>query len=90
MSSPAPPSRDGKPETTPIESRVLAAAHALLHEGKAISIKAACERAGVNRSHFVKRYPAMVKMVKFMAGPDRRPRRGSKTDGDVEAWSDDD
>ncbi len=87
--NPSPPSRESTPEGDPISVKVISAAYALSRQGKPVSISAACEKAGVNRSHFVQRYPNEAKAVKAMATPDRQPIRGSKKDGIVEAREDD-
>lgn len=82
-----------RPEAPPvgIEERAIAAAYALLKEGKSVSVKAACERAGVNRGHLMTRYPGVVEIINAIAAPSRVPKRGSKArDGRIEAVDDGD
>lgn len=71
------------------EERATAAAYALLREGKRVSIKAVCDRADLDRSHLMKRYPKAVAIIKQIGAPTRDLRRGSKTrDGQIEAADD--
>ncbi|MEW4569728.1 hypothetical protein AB1L88_17830 [Tautonia sp. JC769] len=71
--------------------KALAAAYDLKREGRPVSIKAATERAGVNRSHLIKRYPEAVRLIKALGTPDGRVPRGSKDrqTGTIEAANDD-
>lgn len=76
------------PGDLPVPAKVLAAAIAMSKEGERVSVKAACERAGVDRSHYTKRYPDGAAIIKKMAAGDPLSR-GSKQDGALEAWEDD-
>jgi hypothetical protein len=80
----------GDPESPAI--RVVAAAYALRKEGKAVSLRAACERARADRASLRKGHPEIVALVKTMATPDRSPSRGAidRRTGDVDAWDADD
>jgi len=81
----APPSGDataaanGRTNEAPAEltppARALAAAYDLQREGKPISLKAACERAGVDRKNLRKLYPEAARTIAALAAPDRMPRR---------------
>src|SRR5262249_35738455 len=75
-----------KPSLTP-GSRVVAAAYELQKEGKRISLRAACARAGVDRTNLKKRYPEAVEIVRRIKVPDRDRRRGKRDPrtGDIEA-----
>jgi hypothetical protein len=59
-------------------SRAIAAALDLKKEGRPVSLKAACERAKVDRKNIRKLYPDAVKAIRTLAGPDRSPRRGAR------------
>jgi hypothetical protein len=82
---PAPPPREDKrtaatPSGTALTpaARALAAACDLQREGKPISLRAACERSGVDRAHLREKYPEVAEAIKRMATPDRTPRRGTR------------
>jgi hypothetical protein len=62
-------------ELTP-PARAIAAAYDLKSEGKPVSVRAACERAGVDRNHLAKRYPEAKQIIEELGEPDRAPRRG--------------
>jgi len=83
----SPPSGEKPPEADPIPVRVVNAAYALAKQGEKVSIKAACEKAVVNRSHFSRTYPEEARLIKRMSLRD--PMRGSKENGDMEAWEED-
>lgn len=57
-------------------ARAVAAAYDLKREGKPVSLRAACERAKVDRANLRKRYPQVVKVIEGMSLADRAPRRG--------------
>jgi len=71
-------------------ARVLAAAYDLQREGKPISLRSACERAGVDRAHLRQKYPEAVRAILRMKTPDRTPRRGvrDRRTGDIDALDD--
>jgi hypothetical protein len=77
-----------RPETP--AARALAAAYALPREGKPVSLRAACERAGVDRANLKLNYPEAADAIRRMAAPDRTPRRGGRNRriGDIEAVDD--
>jgi hypothetical protein len=79
----------GKPALTP-GARVVAAAYELQKEGKPISLRAACDRARVDRANLRKNYPEAVEAVRRMMAPDRTPRRGvrNRRTGDIDALDD--
>lgn len=94
----APPDREadaadasgsGSDALTPA-GRVLAAAYDLQRERKHVSLRAACDRAGVDRAHLRRKYPAAADAVRQMATPDRTPRRGlrNRRTGDIDAVDD--
>jgi hypothetical protein len=96
----ATPREDEKPVGAPTSgskviqtpaARVLAADYDLQREGKPISLRAACERAGnVDRGHLRAKYPEAVDAICRMKTPDRTPWRGvrdSRT-GDIDALDD--
>jgi hypothetical protein len=56
----------------------LAAAYELLKEGRPVSLKAACERAHVDRKNVRLRYPDETRMIRALAAPDRAVRRGTR------------
>lgn len=55
-----------------IPGKAIGAAYALRREGKPVTVKAAAERAGVDRSHLTKRYPERA----GSSGPSGRPSAG--------------
>jgi hypothetical protein len=57
--------------------KAAAAAYELRRLGEPISLRAVCERAGVDRGNLRKRHPETVQMIKEMATPDRAPKRGT-------------
>jgi hypothetical protein len=59
-------------------SRALAAAYELRKEGTPVSLKAACERAGVDRKNVAKRFPDEAKIISRLSVPERTPRRGTR------------
>jgi hypothetical protein len=82
---------EGSAETTMTPgARALAAAYHLSREGKRVSVKAAAELAGVDRSHLIKKYPEAVAAIKKLGAPDHAPPRGEKGGGTgtMEAWED--
>lgn len=85
----SPPSGENPREAVSIPVRVIAAAYDLIRQGKAVTIKAACERAVVNRSHFSRTYHKEVELIKALAASSRDPLCGSKEKGNVEADEDD-
>lgn len=58
-------------------SRAVAAAYELNGEGKSVSLKAACERAGVDRKNVRNCYPDAASLIKKLATPDRSVKRGT-------------
>lgn len=74
---PVEPASSAKPERITPGSRAMAAALDLKNEGLNVSLKAACERAGVDRANVRKHYPNSVDAIQSLARPDRRPRRGA-------------
>ncbi len=56
-------------------ARAVAAAYDLQREGKPISLKAACERAGVDRKNLRELHPEAARTIAALAAPDRTPRR---------------
>lgn len=70
--------------------RALAAAYDLKREGKAVSLRAACDRAGVDRAHLRRKYPEAAAAIGRMATPDRMPRRGvhNRRTGDIDGVDD--
>ncbi|CAN5903275.1 hypothetical protein BH23PLA1_BH23PLA1_35630 [soil metagenome] len=99
--APADPARRDDHEATPAEAnpfhelsppgKALAAAYDLKREGRPVTIKAACARARVDRSHLTNRYPEAVQLIKALGTPDRQLSRGWKDreTGTMEAWNDD-
>lgn len=71
-------------------ARALAAAYELQKEGKPISLRRACERAGVDRVHLRKKYPDAAEAIQRMAMPDRTLRRSArdKRTGNIDAVDD--
>src|SRR5262249_22244184 len=67
------PLSDSKPP-----ARVIAAVYQLKLEGRPISLRAACERAGVDRKHLRARYPETAIMIQQLAKATRTPRRGKR------------
>lgn len=55
--------------------------------GERVTLKGACDRAGVDRGHVREKYPDAVKAVRALSTPDRTPRRGTRDrrTGDVDA-----
>ena len=82
-SNPSPPSKEKPPEADPVPVRVVNATCDLKTQGKRVSLRAVCEKAGVDRTNFVRNYAEAAEMVKKIAAPDRQPVRGSKRNG---AW----
>ena len=86
----APQARGSDPEEETIPVRVVNAAYALKRQGRRVSLRVACDKARVDRANFRRKYPEAVVTVKMIAAPDCQPTRGSKRDGGIEAWGDDD
>jgi hypothetical protein len=75
LSLPASPPNAQSPKLTP-GAKAIAAALDLKREGTPVSLKAACDRAKVDRKNVRERYPDAVKAIKALAAPDGSPRRG--------------
>jgi hypothetical protein len=80
---PVPDTMVKQPETnlTP-GNKAIAAALDLKREGLPVSLKAACERAGVDRANIRRRYPDAVKAIRALSVPDGvipRATRDSRT-----------
>ncbi|SIN70018.1 hypothetical protein SAMN05444166_0227 [Singulisphaera sp. GP187] len=58
-------------------TRALAAAYELVSAGKPVSVKAACERAGVDRKNIGKRWPEIVAAIAKLGQTDRLPHRAT-------------
>lgn len=56
----------------------IAGAYELKTSGKPVSLKAACERAGVDRKNIQKRHPEVAKAIRAMSEPDRTIRPGTR------------
>jgi len=71
-------------------ARAVAAAYDLQREGKPISLKAACKRAGVDRANLRERYPEAAEMIRRMGSLNRAPRRGmvDRRTGNLDAVED--
>jgi hypothetical protein len=78
-----------KAELTPA-ARAIAAAYDLQKEGKRVSVKAACDRAGVDRGHLREKYPEAITAIRKIATPGRTPHRGTldRRTGIVDALDD--
>lgn len=74
--SPATKKDAAKSEAMSPAARALAAAVELQLAGKPVSIRAACERAGVDRTNLRKLHPDVVQLLERMSDPDLSPRRG--------------
>jgi hypothetical protein len=57
-------------------SRAIAAAYDLQRERKSVSVRAACERAKVDRGHLKKRYPEAVETIDALSQADLVPHPG--------------
>ena len=68
----------------------MAAAYELQKERKPISLRAACDRAGVDRANLRENYPEAAEAVRRMKTPDRKLRRGvrNRRTGDIDAVDD--
>ena len=79
-----------KPVQSPA-ARAVAAAYDLLKEGKPVSLRAACERAGVDRAHLRTKYPDAIETIRRISAPNRTPRRGvrDRRNGTIDAVDDD-
>lgn len=89
---PAPtPTEPNPSDTLSPPGRAVGAAYDLKREGRPVTVKAAAERARVDRSHLIRRYPEAVKLIKALGTPDGRIRRGSRDrrTGMIEAVDDD-
>lgn len=84
------PSGESTAEADTIPVEVISAAYALRAQGKSVSVRAACKKAGHDRKHFTDAYPEAVKTVEMIAAPDRQPIRGRKVNGNLEAYKEDD
>src|SRR5208337_793464 len=73
-------------ELTP-PARAVAAAYDLQREGKPISLKAACKRAGVDRANLRKLYPEAARIIAGLAAPDGKPPRAihDRRTGNIDA-----
>jgi hypothetical protein len=71
-------------------ARAIAAAYDLQKEGKRVSVKAACDRAGVDRGHLREKYPEAIAAIRKIATPERTPYRGTRDwrTGTVDALDD--
>jgi hypothetical protein len=87
----AAPASGSKAALTP-GARAVAAAYDLQKERKPISIRAACDRAAVDRAHLRDKYPEAVDAIRRMKTPGRSPRAGlrDKRTGDIDAVDDSD
>jgi len=77
--TPIPPPRQDRDDRSPTRSPgalAIAAAYELSKAGRPVSLKAACEKAGVDRKNVERRYPEAVSTIKALSVPDRPPRRG--------------
>jgi hypothetical protein len=73
----AEPSPELPSNTLTPAAKAMAAAYELLKEGKPVSLKAACQRAGVDRKNIRERHPEVMKIINTLAAPDRSPPRGT-------------
>jgi hypothetical protein len=74
-----------------IPSRATAAAYELLQKGEPVTVAAVATLAGLDRSHLYKKYPQIIKLIHDLGAPDRELPRGLKdSEGNLEAWSEDD
>ncbi len=73
-------------------SRALAAALALRKAGKPVSVRAACEAAGVDRKNLAAKHPEAIEFIERLAEPDRQLRTGmrDRRTGNLEAQDDSD
>src|SRR5208337_489621 len=71
-------------------ARAVAAAYDLQREGKPISLKAACKRAGVDRANLRKLYPEAARIIAGLAAPDGKPPRAihDRRTGNIDAVED--
>jgi hypothetical protein len=71
-------------------ARAIAAAYDLQREEKPVSLRAACERAKVDRANLRKRYPEAVKTIEALSLSQVKPRRGAtdRRTGTVHALDD--
>jgi len=82
----------GKLDDEPIPVKAMAAAYALKREGKPVSLRAVCERAGgIDRANLSKRHPETAALIEALSKADRAPKRGvrDRRTGDVDAWDSD-
>ncbi len=81
-----------RPEELTPPARAIAAAYDLQKEGKPVSLRAACDKAKVDRANLRRRYPDAVKAIEALSEADRAPRRGvwDRRTGDVDGWDSDD
>jgi hypothetical protein len=72
------------------EALALGAALDLKKEGKPVSLRAVCKRAGVDRKNLRERHPDTVRAIEALAQPDRAPRRGAhdRRTGNLDAIDD--
>lgn len=59
-------------------ARAIGAALDMQKEGAAVSLKAVCKRAEVDRPNLKRRYPDAVKAIQALAAPKQAPRRGTR------------
>ena len=72
--------------------KAVAAAYQLKKSRRPVSLKAACELAGVDRKNVSALYPGEVKLILSLSAPDRAARRGTidRRTGNIEAVDEDD
>jgi hypothetical protein len=89
-SAPTPPPPPAIPPAFGPVARAYAAVAQLLREGKTLSLKAICQRAGVDRANLRNGYPEVWNALADQCRPDRPPRRGvrDKRTGRIEAMDD--
>lgn len=78
---------EGEPEASILgyEEQAVAVAYALQKEGRRVSIKTVCDRAGLDRSHLYARYPNAIRAIRMIGASSGNLRRGSKSrDGTME------
>jgi hypothetical protein len=97
LSAKNPHTDDEKPPDKPLDApaasdltppaRAVAAAYDLKREGKPVSLRAACERAGVDRGNLRKRYPEAIATIEAMSHADRDLRSGlrDRRTGNIDA-----
>jgi len=83
---------DPAPDPLTSAGKALAAAFELRKEGKPVSLKAACDRAKVDRKNIRKRHPDILAFIKALAAADRSPPRMTRDrrTGNFDAVDEDD